>query len=193
MRPFCTRLLPRRLTFETGAGRLFASKAADGEVELDFPRDDAVPVVDAALEETLKAACRVAGPIRAVHKSGQRDLLVTVDLDDLKALDVDLKAIARIGDIRGVCVCARGDVRGKDADFSSRWFGPGVGIDEDPVTGSAHTALAPLFMRPGTLADLVGYQDSPRGGVVNCVVDGDRVRLRGAATTVVSGSIKRGD
>ena len=81
-----------------------------------------------------------------------------------------------------------GDVRGEDADFSSRWFGPGVGVPEDPVTGSAHCALAPLFLG-GADGAIVGYQASARGGVVRCAVAGDRVRLTGKGVTVMKGGV----
>ena len=76
------------------------------------------------------------------------------------------------------------------ADFSSRFFGPAVGIDEDPVTGSAHCALAPLFMkRCGGKRRLVGYQAPARGGEVVSDVAGPLVKLSGRATAVMAGVV----
>ena len=94
--------------------------------------------------------------------------------------------------IRGFVPCCAGDVRGEDhgADFSSRFFGPAIGLDEDPVTGSAHCALAPLFSKRGGKTRLVGYQASARGGEVVCDVDGPVVRLSGRAVAVMRGSVK---
>jgi len=79
--------------------------------------------------------------------------------------------------------------RDSDYDFVSRFFAPGSGIDEDPVTGSAHCALAPFWGdRLGKTA-LVGYQASARGGVVRVQVKGDRVILAGQAVTVLRGEL----
>jgi len=75
-------------------------------------------------------------------------------------------------------------------DFISRFFAPAAGVDEDPVTGSAHCALAPYWAgRLGRNA-LVGFQASPRGGVVRVEVQGDRVQLGGKAVTVVKGTLE---
>ncbi len=73
------------------------------------------------------------------------------------------------------------------ADFVSRFFAPGVGIDEDPVTGSAHCALAPYWQAKLGKGELVGFQASARGGVVRCRVAGNRVVLGGQAVTIVRG------
>ncbi|MCX6100402.1 MAG: PhzF family phenazine biosynthesis protein [Candidatus Bipolaricaulota bacterium] len=96
------------------------------------------------------------------------------DFEALKALDV-----------RGVILTARSE--GGDADFVSRFFAPGIGIDEDPVTGSAHCALAPYWQLKVGKAELIGTQASARGGTVHCHVVGDRVRLSGKAVTVLRG------
>ena len=95
---------------------------------------------------------------------------------------------------RGVAITVRRE--SGDADFVSRFFAPGVGIDEDPVTGSAHCALAPYWQAKLGKGDLVGYQASARGGIVRCTVASDaardsvasdRVRLSGKAITIVRG------
>jgi predicted PhzF superfamily epimerase YddE/YHI9 len=102
----------------------------------------------------------------------------------VRHLQPDLGAIAR-WDVRGVLVTAPGDVDG--IDFVSRCFFPAFGVPEDPVTGSAHCALA-MYWRGVLDRDvLVGYQASARGGTVRCTVLGDRVELTGSAVTTVSG------
>ena len=79
--------------------------------------------------------------------------------------------------------------RGERHDFVSRFFAPGSGIPEDPVTGSAHTALTPYWSERLGRDDLVGYQASARGGVVRVSSSGDRVYLKGRAITVLDGEL----
>jgi predicted PhzF superfamily epimerase YddE/YHI9 len=86
-------------------------------------------------------------------------------------------------DARGVIVTARAGSKG--LDFVSRFFAPAAGVDEDPVTGSAHCALAPYWAGKLGKNDLVGYQASKRGGTVQCTLAGDRVLLGGTAVTVL--------
>ncbi|MGE4188969.1 MAG: PhzF family phenazine biosynthesis protein, partial [Thermoanaerobaculia bacterium] len=74
-------------------------------------------------------------------------------------------------------------------DFVSRFFAPGIGIDEDPVTGSAHCCLGPFWGKKLGLSELSGFQASERGGVVRVRVAGDRVLLSGCAVTVLSGTL----
>jgi PhzF family phenazine biosynthesis protein len=87
--------------------------------------------------------------------------------------------------VRGVIVTARGS----DYDFVSRFFAPGSGIDEDPVTGSAHTALAPFWGERLNKTEMTGYQASERGGVVKVRLEGERVILSGQAVTVLRGEL----
>lgn len=179
------------LVFETKSGDLIATRKGE-LIELAFPRDDPMEALDLKIKGQLLKALRVDA-IESVHRSGQRDLLVTISMEAFKTLDVDLAKISDIERIRGVVPCCAGDVRGEDhgADFSSRFFGPEIGLDEDPVTGSAHCALAPLFMKRGRgKTRLVGYQASARGGEVVCDVDGPVVHLSGRAVAVMRGSVK---
>jgi predicted PhzF superfamily epimerase YddE/YHI9 len=76
-----------------------------------------------------------------------------------------------------------------DADFVSRFFAPGSGVDEDPVTGSAHCALGPFWGERFGRTELTGYQASRRGGYVHVRLEGDRVILAGHAVTVVRGEL----
>ncbi len=78
---------------------------------------------------------------------------------------------------------------GSDHDFVSRFFAPAIGIAEDPVTGSAHTALAPYWRASIGRDRMTGYQASPRGGMVRAEIAGDRVRLTGRAVTVLDGTL----
>ena len=87
---------------------------------------------------------------------------------------------------RGVIVSARS---AGDYDFVSRFFPPAAGIDEDPVTGSAHCCLGPYWAEQLGRSELVGYQASARGGIVRVAVRGDRVHLQGEAVTVMRGEV----
>jgi predicted PhzF superfamily epimerase YddE/YHI9 len=89
--------------------------------------------------------------------------------------------------VRGVIVTSRADSAGYD--FVSRFFAPGSGVPEDPVTGSAHCALGPYWQSRLGKSDFVAYQASPRGGVVRVRVVGDRVNLGGKAVTVLRGEL----
>ena len=87
--------------------------------------------------------------------------------------------------VRGFIVTARG----QEYDFVSRFFAPGSGIDEDPVTGSAHSALAPFWSSRLGKTEMVGFQASARGGVVKVQLAGDRVYMSGQAVTVLRGDL----
>src|SRR6185295_9692274 len=89
--------------------------------------------------------------------------------------------------VRGVIVTSLATTAGWD--FVSRFFAPGSGIDEDPVTGSAHCALTPYWAAKLGRQTFTARQLSPRGGTLQLVLDGDRVRLRGQAVTVVRGEL----
>jgi predicted PhzF superfamily epimerase YddE/YHI9 len=106
----------------------------------------------------------------------------------VRELHPDLPAVRRLDGIRGVIVsaCASGD---EDVDFVSRVFLPSVGIPEDPVTGGAHTALAPFWARRLGRDELVGYQASARGGLVRTRLKNERVELTGRAVTVIDGAL----
>jgi predicted PhzF superfamily epimerase YddE/YHI9 len=92
--------------------------------------------------------------------------------------------------MRGVIVTARASTPGYD--FVSRFFAPNFGIDEDPVTGSAHCCLGPFWAEKLGKTEFVGYQASARGGVVRVRVEGARVRLGGQAVTVLRGELATG-
>ncbi len=114
---------------------------------------------------------------------------VLIELDDeveLKRLNPDFSALAELP-VRGIIVTSRShDSR---YDFVSRFFAPRVGVNEDPVTGSAHCCLGPFWAKRLARKELVAYQASARGGVVNVAVDGERVKLSGHAVLVMRGEI----
>jgi len=115
------------------------------------------------------------------------DWLVEVaDEATLGAVRPVLDALTAVGG-RGVIVTARSS--SPERDFVSRFFAPAAGVDEDPVTGSAHCALAPYWSAKLGKTALTGFQASTRGGTVACAVQGGRVVLGGHAVTVLRGTL----
>ena len=176
-------LLGGPVRFATRSGELRAEVDGGGRITLDFPIAVLTPV---PTPEALAEAVGV--PVVAVHETGSLgDLLVEVaDEHAVRSADPDLAAIARLP-YRGVIVTAAGD---GDHDYVSRFFAPGTGVPEDPVTGSAHTALAPFWSARLGSERLVGLQASRRGGIVQTTVAGDRVLLEGGAVTVLDGNLR---
>ncbi|WP_349264018.1 PhzF family phenazine biosynthesis protein [Longimicrobium sp.] len=169
--------------FHTRSGLLTARK--DGEwISMDFP---AKPAQAADAPEHLARALGVE-PVY-VGRS-QFDLLVELESEAaVRTLDPDQSLLKQV-EARGIIVTSRAD--GGGYDFVSRFFGPRVGVPEDPVTGSAHCVLAPYWARKLGRAGLVGYQASARGGTVRVRVDGDRVVLGGRAVTTLRGTLEVG-
>lgn len=167
--------------FHTRSGLLTARR--DGEwIGMDFP---AMPEQKAHAPESLAPALG-ANPVY-VGRS-QFDLLVELESEDVvRTLQPDLSAL-KLVEARGIIVTARSE--GGGYDFVSRFFGPRVGVPEDPVTGSAHCVLAPYWARKLGRNELVGYQASARGGIVRVRVEGDRVVLGGQAVTVMRGMLE---
>ena len=169
------------MRFATRSGILTASPAPDGAVALDFPAEPVQPV------EAQPGLLDGLG-VRALFVGRNRlDTLVEVDDEaTVRGLTPDLAVLATLPG-RGFMVTAAAGP-GTAADFVSRFFAPGTGIDEDPVTGSAHCALGPYWSERIGRRKLVGQQLSPRGGAVGVEVWGDRVTLTGRAVTVVEGA-----
>lgn len=162
--------------FHTRSGLLTARR--DGEwIELDFP---ARPARECPAPEHLVEALGVVP--EWVGRSAD-DLMVVLDSEkQVRSLKPDLSLLRRI-DIRGVIVTSEAISQGND--FVSRFFAPRVGVDEDPVTGSAHCTLAPFWEERLGRTNLLGYQVSGRGGKVRTRVAGERVHLAGQAVTVL--------
>jgi PhzF family phenazine biosynthesis protein len=170
----------RQARFQTKSGLLTADRLGDW-IELDFPAKREEPAVaPAGLAEALGTAPMHVG-------KNQFDYLVEVDSEKtVRGLAPDHAALARLP-VRGVIVTSRASTPG--FDFVSRFFAPGSGIAEDPVTGSSHCALGPYWAARLGKTELVGYQASLRGGVVRVRVAGERVKLGGQAVTVLRGEL----
>jgi predicted PhzF superfamily epimerase YddE/YHI9 len=169
--------------FDTMSGRLGAAR--DGEViELDFP---ARPIAAATPPEGMLEALAAGGPPLRPLFCGVDEWNAFFELsseDEVKRLSPDPRRLALSG-----CGSALVTARGREFDFVSRFFAPGVGIDEDPVTGVAHCYLAPYWAPRLGRAVLTGRQVSARGGTVRCRLAGDRVFLGGRAVTVIDGNL----
>ncbi|MEN8131944.1 MAG: PhzF family phenazine biosynthesis protein [Pseudomonadota bacterium] len=176
-------LLSRKVpaNFNTRSGLLCANYTTAG-IELEFPATPASPATPPA--DLLPAL----GLNQAEVFSSKFDYLVTIgSTDDLHTLKPDFDRLRKI-DARGIIVTAPSST--SDYDFVSRFFAPRVGINEDPVTGSAHCALGPFWAGRLGKVRMLAYQASPRGGVINVRLDGnDTVILGGHAVTVLSGEL----
>jgi PhzF family phenazine biosynthesis protein len=162
--------------FHTRSGRLEAVHREDG-ILLDFPATPPVPA-----DPPIDLARALGAPLLFVGRS-PFDYLVEVEREEvLTGLQPDLVTLKGLG-TRGVIVTARSDAPA--FDFVSRFFAPGAGIDEDPVTGSAHCCLGPFWGPRLGKSVLLGYQASARGGSVGVHLRGNRVGLLGKAVTVL--------
>lgn len=167
------------LRFATRSGALTLQRA-EALLWMDFP---ARAAVERAPPEALIAGLGVQ-PQTVLAAD---DWLVIVDSAEvLRQLSPDMRRLAEL-ELRGVIVSAPGE---GEHHFLSRFFAPGCGIDEDPVTGSAHCTLAPYWGERLGRQHLSGYQASPRGGTVECRCAGDRVHLGGRAVTFLRGEIE---
>lgn len=166
--------------FHTRSG-LLTARRDDASIELDFPAEPAAPcAAPPGLAEALGVAPVWVGKNRVDY------LVVAASEDEVRRLAPDHARLARLP-VRGVIVTAQATTAGYD--FVSRFFAPGSGIAEDPVTGSAHCCLAPYWAPRIGKSVLRGYQASTRGGLVGVEVRGERVLLRGAAVTVLRGEL----
>jgi PhzF family phenazine biosynthesis protein len=169
------------LSFETRSGVLTAVRDGDW-IEMDFPAEPAVEDLSfpAVLKDALGVEPRFVGRNRL-------DFIYEVENEQvLRGLGPDMRLLRTLKS-RGVIATSRSD----DAryDFVSRFFAPGAGVDEDPVTGSAHCMLGPFWKERLGRDEMLGYQASERGGEVRVRVAGERVLLGGQAVTVMRGEL----
>jgi PhzF family phenazine biosynthesis protein len=171
----------KEISFSTLSGWLYA-RQSNGWIEMDFPSE---PAKECAPPAELKSVLDV--PITFVGQN-RFDYVIEVDSEtSLRALIPDLAELRRLP-IRGVSITAPS--ASPEFDFVSRFFAPSVGINEDPVTGSAHCSLGPYWAKRLGKSDLVGYQASRRGGVVRVrIIDDERIALAGQASTVFSAEL----
>ncbi|HEY2583876.1 MAG TPA: PhzF family phenazine biosynthesis protein, partial [Mucilaginibacter sp.] len=167
------------IDFETvKAGTLHVKKDGN-KYTMDFPSRPAIPI---ELPVGLAEALSEKQPLEVLRS---RDyLLVYESEDDIRDISPDFFALSKM-DTVGVIVTARG----KKADFVSRFFAPGAGIQEDPVTGSAHCNLIPYWAAKLGKNKLHAYQLSARGGELWCELKGERVLISGKAATYLKGEI----
>lgn len=170
--------------FATRSGVLTATPNPDGSISMDFPATPPEP--EPAPPGLLEALGTSEGVVMS-NRLPQPDLLVRLPrADAVHAVEPDMAGLRRFP-VRAVVVTAPGS---GEIDFVSRVFAPRFGVDEDPVTGSAHCMLAPYWTREFGRTDLTGFQASPRGGRVRTSVAGDRVLLTGTAVTVLRGTVE---
>lgn len=166
--------------FHTLSGLLTADRKGDW-IEMDFP---AKPEEPASAPPGLVEALGV--PAKYIGKS-HYDYLVEVDSEEVvRSVKPDFGLLVTVP-VRGVMVTSLAS--SNKYDFVSRFFAPRVGVNEDPVTGSAHCCLSPFWSKRLGRKELVGYQASARGGVVRVHLSGDRVYLGGQAVTVLRGEL----
>ena len=167
-----------RVTFESQSGALAVEREGDF-LSLDFPARPPSPIASPpGLSEALRAEPR------EVHRT--RDLLVLFDTEDeVTALDPDFVRLAAL-DAFAVIVTAPG----RNVDFVSRFFAPRAGINEDPVTGSAHCTLIPFWAARLGKRKLHALQLSKRRGELFCEMRGDRVKISGRAVEYLRGEIR---
>jgi PhzF family phenazine biosynthesis protein len=171
----------RELSFKTLSGVLKA-RMAQGWIELNFPQrpEEQVEPPPGLLE---------ALGVKAVYVGKNKfDYFVELASEtQVRQAAPDFRML-RSFNVRGVIVTAKAE-ESADYDFCSRFFAPGAGINEDPVTGSAHCCLAPYWGEKLGKQEMVGYQASARGGMVKVKLAGDRVLLAGKAVTVFKGEL----
>ncbi|RWU22420.1 isomerase [Pseudomonas alkylphenolica] len=166
-----------RLEFHSQSGPLSVTRE-QGRLLLDFPRIDPQP-----LQQRLPVAEALGCPVVEVLQT--KELLVVLESEQaVRDCVPDMAAIAQLPGL-GVIVTARGDAH----DFVSRYFAPGIGIPEDPVTGSTHCCLIPYWAQQLGKTELRAFQRSSRGGELYCRLEGDRVKIGGYARRVASGTL----
>jgi len=173
------------LLFDTLSGLLTVVEDGDGWLRMDFPEDPPIPTPppEGLLEllgcppGTLTLLGRKGWVLRVPTEADVRKM--SPDFTQLGKVEVGPTAL-------GVIVTAPGE---GDVDFVSRFFGPWVGVDEDPVTGMAHTLLTPYWVKELGTASLRAEQLSQRGGKLRVRMVGDRVHVSGQAVTVVRGAL----
>ena len=168
-----------QIEFTSKSGLLKVTKSGD-KLQLDFPADpvsleDTNPEIETALG---------AGPI-ATYKGKTKHLLLFDNEETIRNMNPNFHLLKQT-EARGIIVTAKGTT----VDFVSRFFAPKVGIDEDPVTGSAHTLLVPFWASRLNKTEMTALQLSARGGQLWCTLSGDRVLIAGKAVTYLKGEIE---
>lgn len=176
------RLSPEsRARFHTRSGLLTTTRR-DGWVEMDFPAEPAESCAG-----SFDPAEILGAPAYLVGKNRMDYLVEVPDESALREIQPDFESLSRLP-CRGMIVTCRSTCR--EFDFLSRFFAPGAGIPEDPVTGSAHCCLGPYWGKKLGKTAMTAFQASARGGIVRVGLAGERVLIGGAAVTVLRGEME---
>lgn len=168
--------------FHSQSGPLGVVRQGD-LLEMDFPSRPPTPTA-----VTKEMADAIGAPVREAYLS--RDLVMVVDSEEtVRGLAPDMEKLKAIPNAFGVIVTAKGD---GETDFVSRFFAPGAGIPEDPVTGSSHSTLIPLWSSRLGKDAMLAKQLSKRGGTLHCRNAGSRVVIGGYARLYLQGTIEAG-
>lgn len=170
-----------QIRFRSKSGPLSVRQSDDGWLVLDFPNlafeeQPTPPLIHEALEDAPDNAFFVPNDTNY--------MLVLKDEAAVRSAQPDLRKLKQLGN-QGLIITAAGT----DCDFVSRYFAPGAGIDEDPVTGSIHSVLVPYWSEKLGKTRLDARQVSARGGVLRCELKGDRVDIAGQAAFYMEGSV----
>jgi PhzF family phenazine biosynthesis protein len=169
------------LVFQSRSGELPVAREENGRITLDFPSDPPHPIpTPPTIEKALGAR-----PREVVEAWSW--VAVFDDAQVVRDLTPDMGALLHEVERGAVIATAPGDVEG--VDFVSRFFGPRVGVPEDPVTGSAHCTLGPYWAERLGRRNLLAHQVSARGGVLHVRPEGDRTLVGGDAVTVIRGTL----
>ncbi|MCP5505441.1 MAG: PhzF family phenazine biosynthesis protein [Chlamydiales bacterium] len=164
--------------FDSLSGPLFVEKSEQGIV-LNFPLQPTGNEIEAKEIQKL-LQCHVVKAVQACD-----DMIVELENEDaVRTLDINFQGLMTI-DCRGIIVTGQGK---GEYDFVSRFFAPSVGVNEDPVTGSAHCKLAFYWMQKLKQTKFKAYQASKRGGELLLEVQGDRLLISGSAVTILAGN-----
>jgi PhzF family phenazine biosynthesis protein len=174
--------ISKKIIFETKSGNLSA-KYIDGMIELDFPQQK---IEECEPNEIVNNAFGIA-PI-FTGRNSKRYLLEIEKANELREIEPDFELLKK-ADLGAFMITCKSDL--PDYDFLSRFFAPYVGINEDPVTGSAHCYLAPYWKKKLNKNILIGFQESRRTGIVECeLFKQDRIKLRGSAKTLFNTELR---
>ncbi len=166
------------IIFQANRGKLRAIKK-ENLIYLDFPKDTPISVeIDDKIKDVLKLNPRL------MYRGLDDYLAILNSEEDVKRLDLDFNKISQM-DARGLIVSSQGI----KTDFVCRCFYPNSKINEDPVTGSAHTLLVPYWAKELKKNLLTSYQCSDRGGLLNCSLEEDRVLIGGSSVRYLNGTI----
>jgi PhzF family phenazine biosynthesis protein len=168
------------VSFISKSGPLHVSFPQSGMIELDFPAMKSLLSPD---KEHVSSLLRLK--IKELYETGSWCVAELSSADEVASFQPDFGQIEKLS--KSIFVVT---APGKDCDFVSRCFGPKVGIPEDPVTGSSHCILVPLWSAALGKKDLVAKQLSTRGGELFCRLEEDRVKISGFARTYLSGKIR---